>query len=111
MKFLSCSLLLSSLLLLNACGSSSGGSKDATPANPTSSNAASFTAMNAALTASCAGSSCHGSGSRYGVFVGNQSNVDANLDDIYEEVSSGRMPLGKSLSAEDKATILAYTRR
>lgn len=60
------------------------------------------------ISANCGGGTCHGNGSRYGVLVGNQKNVDARRANIYQAVSSGEMPKGRSLTQQDGDKLLQY---
>ncbi len=110
-KLLVASSLALAAFMANACGSSSKSSD--TPAADTSTGTTTVTYSQVAtiISASCAGSSCHSTGSSYGVFVGNEANVNASKSDIYTRVNNGTMPPSGSLAASDKATILSDTKQ
>lgn len=93
--------------------SSCGSSKKTTDTPTTAASSTSYAAVEAAIKASCAGSTCHDASNSSGVnaYVGSQSKVDANKASIYSQVNSGAMPKsGYTITAADKATILAYTK-
>lgn len=58
---------------------------------------------------SCSGGTCHGSGSNFGVYVGNPENVQKDSAKIYQAINADRMPItstGKSLPKADKTYVL-----
>jgi hypothetical protein len=95
-------------LVLSAC------SKDAdTPASvpdPCSVNPPSFSGtVNAAIQSSCANAGCHGANSQNGPgALVTYAQIFNARSSIRSAVSSGRMPLGGSLSSSTKSAILCW---
>ncbi len=81
----------------------------------TKTSAISFSTVNPILTSSCAGSTCHSSGSAYTQYVDSQTNFDSNKSTIKERLNSSDSSLvmpkpdsGLTLSSADKQTLIDY---